>query len=279
MYELNVIKTTINIGIEKPVKFLHITDTHIALDDSERISGRATGCFEGEHEGRTVELFKLALRYAQNNKLPILHTGDLIDFFSKATFRVVEELFPKELDYIYAAGNHDFCHWVGEAKEDYEYKWENIKVIAPYIKSNLYFDSRVIGGVNIVTMDDSYYMISDAQVEMLKAEVAKGYPILLCMHIPFFGPWCNQRIKNGNVELQVAIPEKYIVTYPQERQLQVRPDAATLKAVEYIKNEPTIKALITGHNHCNIEEKLDSGLLQIATGGTFDGYVREITVI
>lgn len=279
MYELNVIKTTINIGIEKPVKFLHITDTHIALDDSERISGRAASCFEGEHEGRTVELFKLALRYAQNNKLPILHTGDLIDFFSKATFRVVEELFPKELDYIYAAGNHDFCHWVGEAKEDYEYKWENIKVIAPYIKSNLYFDSRVIGGVNIVTMDDSYYMISDAQVEMLKAEVAKGYPILLCMHIPFFGPWCNQRIKNGNVELQVAIPEKYIVTYPQERQLQVRPDAATLKAVEYIKNEPTIKALITGHNHCNIEEKLDSGLLQIATGGTFDGYVREITVI
>ena len=279
MYELNVIKTTINIGLDKPVKFLHITDTHIALDDPERISGRAAYCFEGKEEGKTIELFKQALEYAKENNLPIVHTGDLIDFFSKTTFKVVDELFTKDIDYIYAAGNHDFCHWVGEAKEDYEYKWENIKVIAPHIKSNLYFDSRVIGGVNFVTMDDSYYMISDAQIEMLKAEAAKGYPILLCMHVPFYGPYCQQKVENGIMELQVAIPEKFIATYPEERQLQVRPDDATKRAVEYIKNEPMIKALIVGHNHCNIEETLDTGLLQIATGGTFDGHIREITVI
>ncbi|MBR7133461.1 MAG: metallophosphoesterase [Clostridia bacterium] len=279
MYELNVIKTTVKIGLEKPVKFLHITDTHIALDDPERISGRAVGCFEGEYEGRTVEYFKLALDYAKSNKLPIVHTGDLIDFFSRASFNAVKELFTKDIDYIYAAGNHDFCHWVGEAKEDYEYKWENIKVIAPYIKSNLYFDSRVLGGVNFVTMDNSYYMISDGQIEMLKAEAAKGYPILLCMHIPFYGPYCKEQIEKGIAELQVDIPEKYIANYPPERQHQVRPDAATLRAVEYIKNEPMIKAIIAGHNHCNVEETLDSGLLQIATAGTFDGFVREITLI
>ena len=43
-----------------------------------------------------------------------------------------------------------------------------------------------IGGVNIVVMDDSYYQISEGQIDMIKAEVAKGYPIILCMHIPFF---------------------------------------------------------------------------------------------
>ena len=48
MYELNIIKSTIEIGIEKPIKVLHITDTHIALDDPERFSGRATGgTFDG----------------------------------------------------------------------------------------------------------------------------------------------------------------------------------------------------------------------------------------
>ena len=279
MYKLNVIKTTVRAGLEKPVKFLHMTDTHIALDDPERFSGRAAGCFEGQHTGRTVELFKSALRYAKSNNLTVVHTGDLIDFFSKNNFKAVEELFPKNIDYIYAAGNHDFCHWVGEAKEDYEYKWNNIKVIAPYIKSNLYFDSRVIGGLNIVTMDDSYYMISDGQIEMLKAEVAKGYPILLCMHVPFYGPSCRESIEGGTVELQVGIPENYLANYPEERQRQTRPDEATLRAISYIKNEPMIKALITGHIHRNVEERLDSGLLQIATGGTFDGYVREITVI
>lgn len=278
MYNLNVIKTTVNIGIVKPIKFLQITDTHIALDDPERISGRAAGCFEGEYEGRTVELFKSALKYAKDNGLTIVHTGDLIDFFSKNNFEAIKKLFPKDIDYIYAAGNHDFCHWVGEAKEDYEYKWNNIKVIAPYIKSNLYFDSRIIGGVNIVTMDDSYYMISDGQIEMLKAEVAKGYPVLLCMHVPFFGPFCKERIENGHIELFVGIPEYLLKKYPDDRQRQTRPDEATLRAIDYIKNEPMIKALITGHIHCNFEERLDSGLLQISTGGTFDGYVREITV-
>ena len=60
-YELNVIYTTVKIGLEKPVKILHITDTHIAIDDPERISGRAAGCFEGEHKGRTLEYLKLAV--------------------------------------------------------------------------------------------------------------------------------------------------------------------------------------------------------------------------
>ncbi len=278
-YELNVIYTTVKIGLEKPVKILHITDTHIAIDDPERISGRAAGCFEGEHKGRTLEYLKLAVGYAEKKNMPILHTGDLIDFFSKANFKAVAEFFKKDNDYIYAAGNHDFCHWVGEAKENYEYKWNNMKIIAPYIKSNLYFDSRVIGGVNFVTMDDSYYMISDGQIEMLKAEIAKGYPVILCLHIPFYGPYCRKNIENGAIELQVGIPEKYLAGYPKNRQHQIRPDAATLRALEYIKNEPMIKAVIAGHNHCNIDEILDTGLRQIATGGTFDGFVREITVI
>ena len=290
MYELKIIKTAINIGLSKPVKFLHITDTHIALDDPERIIGRAESCFEGKEKGRTLEYLKKAIAYAKENNLPIVHTGDLIDLFSKATFKAAEELFPKDLDYIYAAGNHDFCKWVCD-NEDYDYKWTNIKTVAPYFKSNLYFDSKLLGEVNIVTLDNSYYLISDGQIECLKAEVAKGYPVILCMHIPLFGPLCKKIVENDlkGIErekgfetfskLQVAVPEELLKTYPDFRQTQIRPDEATLRAVEYIKNEPAIKALIVGHNHRNFEEHLDTGLLQIATGGTFEGYVREITVL
>ena len=32
-HKLNIIKTTIDIGLGHEVKFLHITDSHIALDD------------------------------------------------------------------------------------------------------------------------------------------------------------------------------------------------------------------------------------------------------
>ncbi len=67
--------------------------------------------------------------------------------------------------------------------------------------------------------------------------------------------------------------------YREKRRLQQTPDDATLRAVEYIKNEPLIKAIITGHNHMNCEEIIGDDKLQITTGGNFDGYVREITII
>jgi UDP-2,3-diacylglucosamine pyrophosphatase LpxH len=57
------------------------------------------------------------------------------------------------------------------------------------------------------------------------------------------------------------------------------PDGATLRAVEYIKNEPMIKALIVGHTHLNFEENLTKTLPQYATHGSFAGYVREFTVV
>lgn len=35
MNDLNIIKTTLNIGLQKTVDFLHLTDTHIVRDDEK----------------------------------------------------------------------------------------------------------------------------------------------------------------------------------------------------------------------------------------------------
>lgn len=280
MSELKIIKTVIEAGLENPVKLLHITDSHIFRDDVTGWDRKS--CFDRDYDGCTEAYFHKAVKYAKENNIPILHTGDLIDFFSEGNFEFLRNYFPQDIDYIYAAGNHDFVDFMDIKKgqeENKEYKEKQIKGIAPYIKNNLYFHSSIRNGVNIVTMDDSYYLISEGQLDMLKAEVAKGYPILLCMHVPFFGPEAAKKIANGEIVLATAIPESFIKTYPIKTQRQVRPDAATLRAVEYIKNEPRIKALITGHLHDNATETLDTGLLQIMTGGGFDGYVREITVV
>jgi hypothetical protein len=57
------------------------------------------------------------------------------------------------------------------------------------------------------------------------------------------------------------------------------PDEATLRAIEYIQNEPMIKLLVTGHTHINFEDRLPGGTLQITTDGGYHGYAREITLI
>ncbi|MBQ8496161.1 MAG: metallophosphoesterase [Clostridia bacterium] len=275
--ELQIIKNTIHIGIEKSIRFLHITDTHITRDDP--FNGRRVKTFDVDYEGCAEDYYFQAIDYAKRNNLPILHTGDLIDFFSKGNFDFIDQHF-EGLDYMYAAGNHDFCHFLGKAKEDYAYKWEKIKEIAPHIKNNLYFDSRIIGGVNFVTLDNSYYLIGDGQTEMLKAEVAKGHPIILAMHVPLYTKGLAETVMQEHpCAYVVAAPEELLSTYPDDRRAQQMPDSATLRAVEYIKNEPLIKALIVGHTHLNFEEMLTEDKCQYATHGSFAGYVREFTVI
>lgn len=274
--ELQIIKTTVKVGLPKPVKFLHITDTHLVRVDD--IPFTRWKHFEPEdNRGQLETLFLEALDYAKKNNMLIVHTGDLLDFLSEANFQFMDEHL-SDVDYIYAAGNHDFCHWVGRATEDHAYKWEMIKRSAPHIKSNLYFDSRIVDGVNIVTLDNSYYLITDGQIDLLKAEAAKGYPIILCMHVPLYGP-STYEATNGDIAYAMGAPEELLATYSEDRRLQQTPDEATLRAIEYIKSEPLIKAYVTGHLHINHEETLDNGIVQYVTHGSFAGYVREFTIV
>lgn len=276
---LTVLKTTINVGLDSPVKLLHVTDTHIALDDDGKDCGRKR-IFDKDFENCSIEYFFEAVEYAKANGLPILHTGDFFDFLSNNNFAFADK-YLTPLDYIYAAGNHDFCHKVGSAKEDYAYKWEHIKYSAPHIKNNLYFYSRVIGGVNIVTLDNSYYLMTEGQIELLRAEAAKGLPIVLGVHNPFYNEEQAKKIlATGNpCVYAVGAPEELLATYPPDRRAQQTPDEATRRAVDYIMNEPMIKAIIAGHTHLNLEETLPNGIPQITTHGSFAGFVREITLL
>ena len=77
----------------------------------------------------------------------------------------------------------------------------------------------------------------------------------------------------------VGAPEELLATYPPDRRAQQTPDEATRRAVDYIMNEPMIKAVIAGHTHLNLEETLPNGIPQITTHGSFAGFVREITLL
>ena len=80
---LNILKTTINIGVKNPIKILHVTDTHIAKEDPtgwgrEKLFDTA---YDGSNEDYAAEI----KQYVKDNKMLILHTGDFIDFFSEAS--------------------------------------------------------------------------------------------------------------------------------------------------------------------------------------------------
>ena len=209
----------------------------------------------------------------------LLLAGDLFDgqYTKESLLAVKSALEEVKIPVFISPGNHDFCHFVGRAIEDYQYKWENLRRVQPHVKENLYFDSRIIGGVNIVTLDDGYYLFSKGQEEMLRAEAAKGYPILLCMHVPLYTPKLAAAILEHNPCAYVTgAPREIYTKYPNDRRLQQNPDRATLEMIDYIKSEPMIKAIIAGHVHLNFEEPLDNGVPQICTHGGYKGYAREL---
>ncbi len=275
--ELKILHTSIHAGLPHPCKLLHVTDSHITRDDPTGWDRCKT--FDTDYPRCSEEYFTAALAYARQEGMPLLHTGDLIDFFSPGNFAYLKEHLA-DLDYFYAAGNHDFCHFLGQAREDTAYKWGRMPQIAPYIGNNLYFSARLYQGLNIITLDNSYYRFRQGQLDMLRAEVARGYPILLAMHVPLYTPEQAQAIiaENHECAYLCGAPEELLATYPEERRWTQQPDDVTLSMIHYIKNEPLICAIIAGHTHRNFEDRLNDRLMQYTTHGSFAGYVREITV-
>ena len=131
-----------------------------------------------------------------------------------------------------------------------------------------------------MTLDNSYYLISEGQIKMLRAEAAKGYPIVLCVHTPFYTPaFAEDRMAaEKDCTYLMAPPEELLLRYTPERRAQQAPDEATHKAVEYILQEPLIKAVFAGHMHYDFEEPLANGVMQITTDGSYRGTVREVTL-
>lgn len=285
---LSVLKTTVQIGLDKPFRFLHVTDSHICLDDEGKPSGRQSWVHQ-KFENCEIEYFLAVCEHAKREGLPVVHTGDIYDFQSQKAFAFTDEHFAP-LDYILAGGNHDyFGTWPPEAnaqEEGRDYKLRYLADVAPHIKSNLFFDSRVMGGVNFVVLDNSFYEITKEQVDMLRAEVAKGLPIVLCMHIPLFSEEHAEKLYKDAAWYTVGQPSCYLLGIPESHLSRYKPDAkraqtcneVTLRAIEYIRSEPLIKLIVAGHTHDNFVETFPTGQVQVTTHGSYYGFCREITL-
>ena len=75
-------KSTVKIGLDRPVRLLHVTDTHLTLTD-ERDDERKRALSGRMGEG-AVEYLHEQIEYAEENCDLLIHTGDLMDFVSAA---------------------------------------------------------------------------------------------------------------------------------------------------------------------------------------------------
>ena len=269
-------------GAARPFSVLHISDTHLtaAFDDEGekklKLRELRTQTFGGHQE----EALRDSLAWAKANVDYVVHTGDLIDWQSRANFALVRKYFGPDM--IGSMGNHEFTPdmWMSEPKEtpDEAFKDLSRRALAQAYPFDISFAAQVVNGVNFITLDDVYGTVTPEQVERFNGEVAKGLPIVLCMHVPFFTDviWqCSEKFWTGAGKrfTDAAVPKC------TGSALLQRTDRTTRDFIAALKKEPLLKAILAGHQHISVQDRFSPTAVQYVVGGNFLFQGREVLFV
>ena len=264
---MNRIVTRVHAGAQRPFRLLHISDTHLTLaDDRDCERKRLLAEERARFFPAAEDILAEAERYARETGAPIVHTGDLIDFVSEKNLDRAWR-FAQENDLLFAAGNHEFSLYVGEAFEDEAYRNQSLAKVQAAFSNDIRFTARQENGVNLIAVDNSYYLFDHPQLDALRREIARGLPILLFMHTPLYEPALfRESMERSGFGYVVAAPEELMRDYSEYRFRQQRADEVTLETVRLIESEPLIRAIFAGHTHFSAEGRLACGIPQYVNG-------------
>ena len=179
-------------GLAEPLRFWVIADSHLNLRD-ERDARYAEGIkwIGGEWGGKITcrEAFLKILDAAKKQKPDLLVLpGDIVSFPTLANVEFAKrELDACGIPWIYVAGNHDWHIRLEKGTpEELRRKWTVERLAPLYQGANPQFGSRVVKGVRFILIDNSLNNVTDEQTAFFLAEAAKGDPVCLCMHVPFW---------------------------------------------------------------------------------------------
>ena len=262
-FRSNIIE--LHLGLEKPVRILQLSDVHLSLADDDdgddmkaHAAKRRKTFFEEAQfpERDPMGYFEDAMEYAKAFDCTVI-TGDVLDFVSHANCEMAKRILAGK-DYMFCAGNHEFCPKVG-TPDSFERKDRIIGDVQSFFRGNMVFESRIVGGVNVIAIDNSYYIWTEEQFEKLKHEVSRGMPCIMFCHTPLTA--ANMRHEPSHHDLGVSDD---IIEF-------------TRTVTDYIINEPMIKAVFSGHYHNNWVEELGEKKGYVL-GGLFKGIVGEIII-
>ena len=283
-YNIKVVKTQIKAGLKKTLRFLHVSDSHNVPWDNRTPKQEKLAKQRRKSFSKASQYWQMCLDYSKNKNLPILHTGDVFDFYNPASLEFLNsQVMPNVV--AYAVGNHELSLKYGTHRDGLPTQ-EMKDAVSKSTGYDIAFSSRVIDGLNIIAMDNGYYQFTEAQLEKLEAEIKRGLPILILCHIPIYSDeifekdFAYKTSKNPKLKVAsaVGIPpnqlEKCIASAREAR----RATATTMKVVSILQNNPLIKGILCGHVHHTLSSVMPSGAVQACIGGGYSGWAQEITI-
>lgn len=266
----------VHIGLEKPFSVLHISDTHLtaAYPDEDAKKQKLREIRTRTFGGRQEEALRDSLAWAKKNVDYVVHTGDLIDWQSRANFDLVKTYFGERM--CGSLGNHEFSPsmWLEKDESSEAHKAKFRAQLAAVYPFDIELQSTVVNGVNFVTLDDVYGYVTAHQVARFAAEVKKGLPIVLCLHVPFISDeiWrADQKFWRANHRYtSAALPDA------RGDFLRQKTDVVTRDFIAYLKGEPLLKAILAGHLHITVQDRFSPTAMQYVVGGNFIFHGQEV---
>jgi len=255
---LSIKYAKIKAGATSPFSVLHISDTHLTAvnpDEPEELRAylaKRTRTFGGVQE----KALATSLKWARQHVDYVVHTGDLIDRRSVANLDLVKKHFGSHEAFFGCLGNHE--HQGQDAGG---------RTLANSYPFDITFASKVLNGVNFVSLDDPTGGVTAEQAAKFEAEVKKGLPIVLMMHVPFYTAEmkeANDKFWRNRGKFRAAPA----VADDREFRLQ-HEDKTTADFIAYLKSRRELKAILTGHTHFSFQEPFSPTAVQHIAGPNF----------
>ena len=267
-------------GLTKPVRMLHLTDTHLRFYD-ERDGENFQACvdycqrIEKLNRERGIEpdpekAFRQAMAQAATENLDLLAlTGDIIHFPSPAGVEfVVEEIAALGVPAIYTSGNHD-VHYTNEPVNA-EVRLTRLAALQPLHRGDPDCAAREIGGIRFVSIDNSVPQLSRKQVDFAQAQLQMGQPTVLLFHWPLSLP----TLRDSTIEMLGSPPMMGDPDWSSESRVswQVSEDTPeTLEFVAAVTTAPNVVAAFCGHVHFAHADAINTRAVQYVGAPGYEG--------
>jgi hypothetical protein len=279
---LKVNQLEINVGINKPFKAFHFSDTHLNFFDA--VDFCAAGREKQKHFHRrwvrfpqAVQSFLASIDYARARQLPMLHTGDLLDVTTEGNERFLEHILTG-LDLQLAIGNHEYQT---RAVEHYDSEPEKVRRrLQRFFRNDLTVASRVMGGINFVSFDNARGNLREETIAGVRAEFDRPLPIVLLCHIPPFYTakfLDNSVISKKRILRAQGADEATINAVRRPKNIWDTYDRKTREFYAWTQTRPQLKAVLCGHTHFEEADGFSETSQMYVTGGNYEGYCQEIT--